>query len=60
MSVGGRAGSRARMGGDLLADGFRPRRATELFKGDHIARQSQSADELAGAFHGRQDLDFIT
>ena len=48
------------MGGDLLADGFRPRRATELFKGDQIARQSQSADELAGAFHGRQDLGFIT
>src|ERR1035438_5292520 len=33
-----------------------PRRATEVFRGDHIARQSQSADELAGAFHGRRDL----
>src|ERR1039457_2096551 len=33
-----------------------PRRATEVFRGDHIARHSQSADELAGAFHGRRDL----
>src|ERR1017187_9594014 len=35
-----------------------PRRATEVFRGDHIARQSQSADELAGAFHGRRDPGF--
>jgi len=48
------------MPSDLRADGFGPRRATQLFGRDQIVGQSQSPDELTGAFHGWQGLDFIT
>ena len=46
----------AGMAGDLLADGFGPRGAGELFRRNDIAGQSQSPDELAGAFHVWQVL----
>ena len=50
----------AGMAGDFLADGFGPGGATELFRRDDIAGQSEAPDELAGTFHVWQDLDFIT
>ena len=50
----------AGMTGDFLADGFGPGGATELFRRDDIAGQSEAPDELAGTFHVWQDLDFIT
>ena len=47
------------MRGDFFADSFGPGCTTELFGCDDVAGQSQIPDELAGAFHGWQDLDFI-
>ena len=41
----------AGMRGDPRADGLRPGRAGQIPGAEHILRQSQSADEFAGAFH---------
>jgi hypothetical protein len=39
------------MRGDPLADGLRPGGTGQFAGAEHIAGQSQSPDELAGAFH---------